>query len=184
MEMYLDIPAFNRRLGDWEHHYESARTNGNHQLSFGTLSAAAMHRARAGYYGLMTHIDLQLMSLQVALTGVELNENTIIAFTSDHGEMLGDHDFYRKAVGHEGSARVPLIIMPAPSDAAALHGAVVDEVVELRDIMPTLLDLAGVTVPDYCDGKSLARFLRTDVGATDPQPWREWLHGEHVYFGQ
>ncbi|WP_261388478.1 sulfatase-like hydrolase/transferase [Arthrobacter alpinus] len=132
----------------------------------------------------MTHIDLQLMSLQVALTGVELNENTIIAFTSDHGEMLGDHDFYRKAVGHEGSARVPLIIMPAPSDAAALHGAVVDEVVELRDIMPTLLDLAGVTVPDSCDGKSLARFLRTDVGATDPQPWREWLHGEHVYFGQ
>ncbi|WP_261388479.1 hypothetical protein [Arthrobacter alpinus] len=52
MEMYLDIPAFKRRLGDWEHHYESVRTNGNHQLSFGTLSAAAMHRARAGYYGL------------------------------------------------------------------------------------------------------------------------------------
>ena len=57
MDMYLDLPAFQRRVGDWEHHYESVRTNGNHQLAFGTLSEAVTHRARAGYYGLMTQID-------------------------------------------------------------------------------------------------------------------------------
>lgn len=185
LEMYLDLPAFKRRLGDWEHHYESVRTNGNHQLAFGTLSEAVTHRARAGYYGLMTQIDFQLMRVYEALIEHDLAQDTIIAFTSDHGEMMGDHDFYRKAVGYEGSARVPFIVAPAPSDKKALRGQVVDEVVELRDLMPTLLDLAGLDIPESCDGKSLARFLRDDAGAAaSSEPWREWLHGEHVYFGQ
>ncbi|WP_125610879.1 arylsulfatase [Specibacter cremeus] len=181
MDMYLDLPAVERRVGDWVHHYGSVRRDGYHQTAFGTLPEAVTRRARAGYYGLMTHLDLQLGRVFEALAEFGLSENTIIAFTSDHGEMLGDHDFYRKAVGYEGSARVPLII--ATPDGAAPAGTVVDEVVELRDIMPTLLDLAGVPVPDSCDGRSLARFL---PGADRPidAPWRAWLHGEHVYFGQ
>lgn len=186
MDMYLDLPAFRRRVGDWEQHYESVRRDGYHQLSFGTLPEAVTHRARAGYYGLMTQIDHQLMRVFEALTEFGLAEDTIIAFTSDHGEMMGDHDFYRKAVGYEGSARVPFIVAPAPRDAAAVRGAVVDEVVELRDIMPTLLELAGVPVPETCDGKSLLRFVRDSPvpEAVEADPWREWLHGEHVYFGQ
>ncbi len=192
MEMYLDLPAVERRVGDWVQHYESVRRDGLHQTAFGTLAPAVTHRARAGYYGLMTQIDHQLMRLFEALAEFGLEDNTVIAFTSDHGEMLGDHDFYRKAVGYEGSARVPLIVTPAPNDAAAVRGTVVDEVVELRDIMPTLLDLAGVPVPASCDGKSLAGFLREAPADAGPSgevpaavgPWREWLHGEHVYFGQ
>lgn len=186
MDMYLDLPAFRRRVGDWEHHFESVRRDGYHQLSFGTLPEAVTHRARAGYYGLMTQIDHQLMRVFEALAEFGLSDDTIIAFTSDHGEMMGDHDFYRKAVGYEGSARVPLIVAPAPSDAAAAHGAVVDQVVELRDIMPTLLELAGVPVPESCDGKSLLRFVRDTPApeAAGDEAWREWLHGEHVYFGQ
>lgn len=186
MDMYLDLPAFRRRVGDWEHHFESVRRDGYHQLSFGTLPEAVTHRARAGYYGLMTQIDHQLMRVFEALAEFGLSDDTIIAFTSDHGEMMGDHDFYRKAVGYEGSARVPLIVAPAPSDAAAAHGAVVDEVVELRDVMPTLLDLAGVPVPESCDGKSLLRFVRDSPApeSAGDEAWREWLHGEHVYFGQ
>lgn len=186
LNMYLDLPAFKRRLGDWEHHYESVRRDGNHQLAFGTLSEAVTHRARAGYYGLMTQIDFQLMRVFEALNEFDLAQDTVIAFTSDHGEMMGDHEFYRKGVGFEGSARVPLIISPAPSDTQAIRGAVVDEVVELRDIMPTLLDLAGVPIPESCDGKSLSRFLRQQPEAPEEnhEPWRTWLHGEHVYFGQ
>ncbi|AIX99738.1 arylsulfatase [Arthrobacter sp. PAMC 25486] len=147
----------------------------------------------------MTQIDLQLMRVFEALNEFGLAEDTVIAFTSDHGEMLGDHDFYRKAVGYEGSARVPFMVAPAPHDTVALRGTVVDEVVELRDIMPTLLELAGVPVPETCDGKSLVRFLREVPAAVEHpagehpakahsadalEPWREWLHGEHVYFGQ
>ncbi|WP_449372510.1 sulfatase/phosphatase domain-containing protein [Arthrobacter psychrolactophilus] len=66
-------------------------------------------------------------------------------------------------------------------------GTVVDEVVELRDVMPTLLELAGIPIPDSCDGKSLVRFLRespADMVSAAEEPWRAWLHGEHVYFGQ
>ena len=54
-----------------------------------------------------------------------------------------------------------------------------DQVVELRDVMPTLLDLAGVPVPSSVDGVSLAPFLRGES-----VPVREWLHGEHLHFGQ
>ncbi|WP_315915043.1 arylsulfatase [Arthrobacter sp. lap29] len=188
MEMYLDLPAFKRRVGDWEHHFESVRRDGYHQTSFGTLPEAVTHRARAGYYGLMTQIDLQLGRIFEALNEFGLADDTVIAFTSDHGEMLGDHDFYRKSVGYEGSARVPFIVAPAPNDPRALRGTVVDEVVELRDIMPTLLELANVPVPESCDGKSLVRFLRQTPSGAEPagdvEPWREWLHGEHVYFDQ
>lgn len=136
------------------------RRDGYHQLSFGTLAEAVTHRARAGYYGLMTQIDHQLMRVFEALAEFGLADDTIIAFTSDHGEMMGDHDFYRKGVGYEGSARVPFIVAPAPRDRQALRGAVVDEVVELRDIMTTLLELAGVPVPETCDGKSLLRLWK------------------------
>ena len=65
---------------------------------------------------------MQLMRVFEALNEFGLADDTIIAFTSDHGEMLGDHDFYRKAVGYEGSARVPFIVAPAPSDPAAKRG--------------------------------------------------------------
>ncbi|MCY0904595.1 arylsulfatase [Arthrobacter sp. H14-L1] len=179
-EQYLDLPAFGRRLGNWEHHFDSVRTDGLHQAAFGTLPEAVTHRARAGYYGLMAHVDLQIMRMQEALSDFGLTDDTVIAFTSDHGEMMGDHDFYRKAVGYEGSARIPFIIAPAPSDAKAARQIVVDQVVELRDVMPTLLDLAGIPVPPECDGKSLVPLLHGEAGV----PVRDWLHGEHVYFGQ
>ena len=55
-----------------------------------------------------------------------------------------------------------------------------DHVVELRDIMPTLLDLAGLPIPDSVDGKSLAPIVRGE----NTEAVREFLHGEHVYWGQ
>ncbi|MDD0857283.1 sulfatase-like hydrolase/transferase [Arthrobacter alpinus] len=110
-----------------------------------------------------------------------LAEDTIIAFTSDHGEMMGDHHMFRKALPYEGSARVPFIIADAPSAKDSARGAVMDGVVELRDLMPTLLDLAGVDIPDSVDGKSLAPHVRGEKAAG---PVRDYLHGEHVYFAQ
>lgn len=189
-EQYLDLPAFRRRLGNWEQHYDSIRTDGLHEASFGTLSESVTHRARAGYYGLMAQVDLQIMRLVEALAAFGLSDNTVLAFTSDHGEMMGDHDFYRKSVGYEGSAHIPLLIAPAPSDQHALRQNVADQVVELRDLMPTLLDLAGIPVPADCDGVSLASVLRGPAdddpasGAVPVPGVREWLHGEHVAFGQ
>src|SRR5699024_12365922 len=81
-----------------------------------------------------------------------LAATTLDCFPSDHGEMLGDHDMWRKGYPYEGSASVPLI-MAGPGVGA---GQVSDDVVELRDIMPTLLGAAGVQVPEQLDGVDLS----------------------------
>jgi arylsulfatase A-like enzyme len=90
--------------------------------------------------------------------------------------MLGDHHAFRKVLPYEGSARVPLLLS---GPEIPRHVVVGDAVVELRDVMPTLLDAAGLPVPDGLDGRSALPLAR---GERDG--WREFLHGEHTAFGQ
>ncbi|MBB6403489.1 sulfatase-like hydrolase/transferase [Arthrobacter sp. AZCC_0090] len=164
-EQYLDIPEYRPVEGNWEHHWDEFRKDGDYQAAFGELPDRTVHRARAGYYGLMAQIDLQINRIKESLVDFGLYDNTIIAFTSDHGEMMGDHHMFRKAVPYEGSARVPFIIADAASQRNSARAVVVDHVVELRDVMPTLLDLAGVDIPDSVDGVSLAPYLRDPARA-------------------
>jgi len=100
--------------------------------------------------------------------------NTVVLFTSDHGEMLGDHYLWRKCVPYEGSARVPLLIR-APERFGLRKGSVVDEPVCLEDIMPTLLEMAGVDVPQTVQGRSLLPLMRGER-----VEWRPYLHIEHA----
>ncbi|PRB39425.1 arylsulfatase [Arthrobacter sp. MYb23] len=179
-EQYLNIPPYEAVEGDWEQHWDDHRQDGNYQASYGRIPDRVVHRARAGYYGLMAQIDLQINRIKESLADFGLHENTVLAFTSDHGEMMGDHHMFRKAVPYEGSSRVPFIIANSPAAPKAARGAVVDHVVELRDIMPTLLDLAGLPIPDSVDGRSLAPIVRGESS----EAVREVLHGEHVYWGQ
>jgi arylsulfatase len=176
-DQYLDLPPYEPVSGDWDHHFDSYRRDGDWFV--GRMGARALHRARAGYYGLMTQIDHQISRIRETLVDFDVARNTIIAFTSDHGEMLGEHGMFRKGFGYEGSARIPLLICGASTDDSLVRGSVANEVVELRDIMPTLLDLAGLPVPASVDGRSLAPFLRGEQ-----TPWREHLHGEHTQLGQ
>lgn len=178
-EHYLGQAEAPQVSGDWGHHWEAHRRDGDTQAAIARLSPQMLHRARAGYYGHMTHIDHQINRILESLADFGLAEDTVIAFTSDHGEMMGDHDMFRKALPYEGSARVPLIISDSRNKQASPR--TVDQVVELRDIMPTLLDLAGLEIPDSVDGVSLAPYVRGDGYPLFP---REHLHGEHVYFGQ
>lgn len=175
--MYADQPPYRQELGDWEHAWDEFRKDGDYQATIGELPDRVVHRARAGYYGLMAQVDLQVNRIREALAEFGLARDTVIAFTSDHGEMMGDHRMFRKSVPYEGSARVPFIIADAPSKQRPAR--VVDDVVELRDLMPTLLHLAGLPIPDSVDGHSLAPYLRGEG-----EPVREWLHGEHVHWGQ
>ncbi|MGP3776431.1 arylsulfatase [Streptomyces sp. SDT5-1] len=175
---YLRLPPYEPVVGDWADDYAAHHRDGDHEAFAGRLDARTLHRARAGYYGHMAHIDLQIHRIRMALEDFGLRDDTVVAFTSDHGEMLGEHHLYRKGFGYEGSARVPLLFGALPDGCAA--GNVADEVVELRDIMPTLLDLAGLPIPDTCDGRSLAPLLR----GTPPDDWRPTLHGEHVLLDQ
>ena len=96
--------------------------------------------------------------------------NTWILFVSDHGDMQGDHNLWRKTYAYEGSARIPFMVRyPASLD---LPTGAFDETVGLQDVMPTILEAAGIDIPDSVTGKSV-------LGAIRREPWREFLHGEH-----
>jgi arylsulfatase A-like enzyme len=89
--------------------------------------------------------------------------------------MLGDHHMYRKCFPFEGSARVPFLVK-GPRWMGLRAGASVDAPVGLQDVMPTLLDAAGVDVPDTVSGRSVLPLLRE---GGDNARWRDALHGEH-----
>ena len=100
--------------GDWIDDFADFRRDNYHQTVMGRLDPESHHRTTSGYYGLISHIDLQINRLIEGLGDHELLDDTVIIFVSDHGDMMGDHDMYRKSVGYEGSAHVPMIIRPAP----------------------------------------------------------------------
>jgi arylsulfatase A-like enzyme len=139
------------------------------------LDRETMRRCRAGYYGLMSHVDDQVARL---LDYMRLNghlRDTLVLFTSDHGEMLGDHHHYRKTFPYEGSARVPFLLQ-APASLGLRRGVTIDAPVGLQDVMPTLLDAAGLEIPETVTGRSVLPLLR-EGGET--AGWRDALHGEH-----
>ena len=137
-----------------------------------------LRRARAGYYGHMTHIDHQINRLLEMVNEYGLGDDTVVCFTADHGEMMGDHHLFRKAYPYEGSARVPLLLR-GPARLGLQAGGVHDQVAALRDIMPTLLDIAGAPIPACCEGRSLLPVARGE----EPE-WRPYLHGEHTVWNQ
>lgn len=166
-----DLPA--AAVGDWVDIYDSPAQPDGVNAWRAERSAIETQRARAGYYGSVTFIDHQIGMLLYELQAVGEAANTMIVFCSDHGDMLGDHHLWRKTYAYEGSARVPFIVRPAPSMKLPAN-QVIDQVVELRDIMPTMLDAAGVPTPESVDGCSVLPLLRGETAG-----WREYLHGEH-----
>ncbi len=164
-------------VGRWaDMHDAPAGEARNPNAWHGRMSDAEIHRARCGYYGEISFIDTQIgrmLNWMRYNLDQETQNRTWIIFTSDHGDMLGDHNLWRKTYAYEGSARIPFLIVPPARDAKGIR-SVPQEVVELRDIMPTILDIAGVGCPPTVDGCSLLPVLKEP--ATD---WRPYIHGEH-----
>lgn len=152
--------------GDWNRTDQAEADRYSYHAQTAPLDPDHIHRLRAGYYGSITHLDHQIGRIVSALVEQGLMDNTVILFVSDHGEMLGDHLLFQKAKPYQGSVRVPLFL----SGRRDLVGrGVRPDLAELRDVMPTLLELAGAPIPDTVDGSSL-------LGPVD----RSWLHGEHA----
>lgn len=149
-------------IGSWADKERLAQKGHITDSDTGPLDETMLQQARAGYYACISHIDNQIGRILNALKQQEVFDNTVILFCSDHGELLGDHHTYRKVRPYQGSIRVPMIVYNA-----GLHGEQ-KQLVELRDVMPTFLELAHAPVPDSCDGISMLH----DNG-------REYLHGEH-----
>jgi len=116
-----------------------------------------------GYYAQTTLLDDQFQRLLDALDGMDLREETIVVFTSDHGDMHGSHGLYKKQWPWNEAVKVPFVLR-YPGIVPA--GGVVDTPISVIDVMPTLLGLAGLPVPDRVEGVDLSPFLRD--GRPDP----------------
>ena len=124
------------------------------------LSEDAIRNATACYYGMVDTIDDYYGQAldRLELLGEDLDD-WIIVYTSDHGEMLGQHGIWEKTRFYEASARVPLIIRWPKGFAG---GRVVNENVNLCDLFATLCDLAGLEIPEGLDSRSLVPLLKEE----------------------
>ena len=175
MERYLRTGVPEPVIGDWAECPPNEGKGLNISDTRQNLTGEALLSCRAGYYGLINHVDDQIRRLLSPVIGVDrmTANNTVVMFTSDHGEMLGDHYCWHKRLPYEGSARIPML-MRAPERFGLQRGSVVDEAVCLEDVMPTLLEMVGVDVPDTVEGRSLLPLMRGE----SPEP-RPYLHIEH-----
>ncbi|MFQ6097034.1 MAG: arylsulfatase [Armatimonadota bacterium] len=171
-DMYINRELPDIPIGDWAQKYDVPNPGLETTAWHGRLTPEQNQRGRAGYMGSCTHLDYELGRLMEALSWEsKLLRDTLILFTSDHGDMMGDHHLHRKCYAYEGSARIPFLIRyPAWMDVPT---GTFEHVVGLQDVMPTLLEAAGVPVPDSVTGSSVFRAIR---GRGE---WREFLHGEH-----
>jgi len=140
------------------------------------LEGETLRRAQAGYFGLIDHIDAQIGPLieHFKARSRKAGRPWIIVFIADHGEMLGDHGYFRKCEPYEGSANIPFIITASPELKLAANRRI-HEPVSLEDVMPTLLSLAEVKAPTYTDGVNLCPILRGEKKNVRP-----YLHFEHA----
>jgi arylsulfatase A-like enzyme len=136
------------------------------------LDVEAIRQTRATYCGLIAEVDHHLGRIFEFLRRSGQWDDTLIVFTSDHGELLGDHYQFGKSGYFDPIFHVPLVIRD-PS-AKAGRGAAINAFTESVDVVPTILDWIGAPVPRTCDGRSLAPWCR----AEPPASWRTEAHFE------
>jgi choline-sulfatase len=135
------------------------------------LSDDQVRAARHGYYAAVSYLDERIGEVLGALREAGVDDDTVVVFTSDHGEMLGERGLWFKMSFFEQSARVPLFVR-VPGDAG---GGRVAEPVSLLDVGPTLLELTGGPPLDAADGESLAPLLGTRGGRRSLPAFGEYL---------
>jgi choline-sulfatase len=135
------------------------------------LPPDTIRKARAAYYGLVTHFDRLVGVVISALRKSGLDRNTVVIYTSDHGDMAGENGMWWKSSFYEGSVTVPLIVS---GPGILPSGARVREIVSLIDVCPTLLDLAGAKPLPGATGASLAPLLRGEQVSWANQAFSEF----------
>jgi arylsulfatase A-like enzyme len=132
---------------------------------------------RARYAGLVSLVDKYCGVILDRLAALGLAEDTVVVYSTDHGDMMGEHRLVAKGVPYEGSARVPLIVR-VPGLAPKRIATPTSQV----DVLPTLLDALGVPVPSHAQGTSLLPLMRQgDANPDQAEVVLEWsgaLNGE------
>ena len=140
---------------------------------------ADWRRVMANYWGLCSLVDTHTGTILRTLDECGLRDNTVVVYTSDHGDMMGNHRLLAKCVMFEEAARVPLLIrLPGQRSSRRVRGPV-----SQIDLVPTLLDLLGQPIPGHLQGKSLRPVLeRSGDVALEEDVVIEW-NGPNNGFG-
>ena len=138
---------------------------------------AELRQVRATYYAMMSEVDDQLGRLIDFLKAEGLYERTLIVFTTDHGEQLGDHWLFGKYGYFDQSFHIPLILRDPSATAEGGRGHRIEAFTENVDVMPTILEWLGLEAPPQCDGLSLLPFCRDE----EPGDWRQEAHWEYDF---
>ncbi len=147
------------------------------RVSRAFCDATTRTRVLTAYMGLIKQIDDQMGRLMAFLDEQGLTDETMIVFTSDHGDYLGDHWMGEKELFHDASSRIPLIIVDPSSAADATRGLKSHALVEAIDIAPTFLDyFGGDPAPHILEGKSLLPILHGQVDSL-----RDFVISEYDY---
>jgi iduronate 2-sulfatase len=128
------------------------------------VDAQGQREAIRAYYASISFLDANVGRVLNALERLRLTDNTVVIFVSDHGYHLGERGQWMKQTLFERSARVPLIVA---GPGVTARGQVVDRVVELLDLYPTLADLARLSAPSTVQGRSLAPLVKNPRAAWD-----------------
>jgi len=161
--------------GDWVD-WESLSTKGDRPRQRVLLEGETLRAAQAGYFGLIEQLDDETAPLveEFKARSNQAGRPWLIWVIADHGEMLGDHGYFRKCEPYEGSANIPFLVAGS-AELGFRAGLRSFQPVCLEDVMPTLLELAGATRPEVLDGVCLVPVLRGEQRVVRP-----WLHFEHA----
>lgn len=180
LEFYRNRDIPKAIVGEWsENKYGSFKTlpppGAPQNYPRGNYEDSIVRQSREGYLAAISFLDEQIGHIISALEKKGELENTLILLSSDHGDMMGDHHLWRKSYPYEGSASVPMIIRwPESLKIKSKRGRTIGELVDLRDILPTFLDAAGIATPKEMDGMSMLNLIK---GKKDV--WRTVLDLEH-----
>ena len=128
----------------------------------------------AQYYGMVECVDDQMGHLIESLKKRGQLDNTVILFTSDHGDNLGSHDLWNKETMNEESIRIPMIAW-APGKVASQENS--EQVISLVDVAPTLLGLIGKDRPPHMQGRDLSSVVRGEKTILDPENNHVFIEG-------
>lgn len=140
--------------------------NSHHDLDHFQPTDEQVQRSRRAYYGMISYVDEKVGAWMAELERLDLASDTLVLFTSDHGEMLGEHGMWFKRTFYDGCCKVPMIA----AGPGARAGARVRTPVSLVDVYPTILNAAGAPLPaEGLDGQSLAPLMaRGDDAGRQP----------------
>ena len=174
-----DVPLPNYVAGEledkpvWQRIDHRRAYGGAGGFPYDEMSESDHRWVRAAYWAMVDLIDHQVGRLLDALEVSGQRENTLVVFTSDHGEMLGDHGIYLKGpYFYEPAVRVPLIVS---CPGLFPGGGCRPDLVELVDLAPTVLEACGLDVEPGMQGRSLFPLLRDEASAA---PFREDVYSE------